>query len=78
MIEFESALVIRGVNGTGGVVDGESGGGESINVGGGRSSSSSASVELSFGGIVGMTLVLLAAVHGGGDSEVIPGASCCD
>ena len=75
---IESALDIRGVIGTGGVLGGPSNGGESINVGGGLSSFSSASVELSFGGAVGTTLDLLAAFHGGGDNEVISGASCCD
>lgn len=75
---IESALDIRGVNGTGGVICGASSGGESMNVGGGRSSFCSTSVELlCFGGIVGVTLDLLAAVHGGGDSEVISGVSCC-
>jgi hypothetical protein len=74
---IESALDIRGVNGIGGVVCGASSGGESMNVGGGRSSSCSTSVALlSFGGIAGTTLDLLAAVHGGGDNEVISGASC--
>jgi hypothetical protein len=73
VIEFESD--IRGVNGTGGVLGGASGG-ESMNAGGGLSSFCSVSVGSSFGGIAGMTLDLLAAVHGGGDREVTPGASC--
>lgn len=75
---IESALDIRGVNGTGGVVCGAKSGGESINVGGGLSSlCSSSSVESSFGGITGTILALFAADHGGGDNEVISGASCC-
>jgi hypothetical protein len=71
---IESALEIRGVNEMGGVICGASSGGESINVGGGRSSLCSSSTR--FRAIVGTTLDLLAAVHGGGDKEVIPGASC--
>lgn len=74
---IESALDIRGVNGTGGVIEGASSGGESMNVGGGRSSFCSTSVESSFRTTVGTTLDLLAAVHGGGDNEVISGANCC-
>lgn len=72
---IESALDIRGVNGMGGVVGGTSSGGESMNAGGGRSSLWPAGS--SFGGIAGMTLNLLVAVHGGGDNEVISGANCC-
>lgn len=74
---IESALDIRGVNDTRGVIGGASSGGESMNAGGGRSSFCSSSAEISFEGITGMMLDLLAADHGGGDSEVIPGASCC-
>ena len=74
---MESALEIRGVKGMGGVVCGASSGGESMNVGGGRSSLCPAEAESSFGSIVGMTLNLLVAVQGGGDNEVISGASCC-
>lgn len=71
---IDSALDIRGVNGTGGVVDGANNGGESMNVGGGRSSLCSTSLGSSFGGIVGITLDLFAAFHGGGDNGVV--SSC--
>lgn len=75
---IESALDIRCVDWTGGVIGGADGGGESMNVGGGRSSLWSTSAGLlSFEGIVGMALDLLVAVHGGGDNEVISGANCC-
>lgn len=77
VIEFESALDSRGVNSIGGVVRGASSGGESINVGGSLSSFCSTSIKSSLGGIAGITLDLLATVHGGGDNEVISGASCC-
>lgn len=74
---IESELDIRGVNDTRGVIGGAISGGESMNVGGGRSSFCSASTETPFEGIAGVTLDLLAADHGGGDSEVTPGVSCC-
>ena len=77
MIEFESALDIRGVSSTGGVVCGAANGGESINVGGGLSSSCSISVKSSLDGIAGMALDLFVTLHGGGDNEVISGDSCC-
>ena len=49
-----------------------------MNIGGGRLSFCSTSVGLlSFSSIAGMALDLLAAVHGGGDNEVISGVSCC-
>ena len=71
---IESALDNSGVRGMEGVIGGASSGGESMNAGGGRSSLCPA--ESSFGGIVGTTLDLLAAVHGGGDREVISGGNC--
>jgi hypothetical protein len=71
---IETALDIHGVNETGVATCGASSGRESTKVGDGRRSLCSASTKSK--GIVGMALDLLAAVHGGGDKEVISGSSC--
>ena len=71
---IETALDIHGVNETGVATCGASSGRESTKVGDGRRSLCSASTKSK--GIVGMALDLLAAVHDGGDKEVISGSSC--